>query len=99
MSDSSTLTARTIGGREVLFRELTVGGARQMFGSASDDVFGGLLFQQCSLTDIQQMTSLSAEDIEGMRPSDLREVIKGCQEQNPDFFGMLARLSRVNPAQ
>lgn len=99
MTDASTLTARTIGGREIVFRELTVAAARQMFGNASDDVFGSLLFPQCSLEDVRQMTNLTAEDIEAMRPSELREVIQGCQEQNPDFFEMLARLSRVVPAQ
>lgn len=41
--------------------------------------------------DLPVFTNLTAEKIELMRPSELRQVISACKEANPDFFGMLAR--------
>ncbi|MNR32767.1 hypothetical protein D3C85_1503830 [compost metagenome] len=49
---------------------------------------------ECTLSDIQRMTTLTTEDIDGMRPSQLREVLAACKELNPDFFGLL-RLLRM----
>jgi len=41
------------------------------------------------------MTSLTADQIDAMRPSQLEQVIKACKEMNPDFFGMLVRLEAL----
>ncbi|UCP00100.1 hypothetical protein LF844_09890 [Metapseudomonas lalkuanensis] len=84
---------KKVGDREVIVRELSVGDARAMFASVSDgDVFDDLLFVDCRIDDLVRMTSLSREDVDDLRPSEVREVIAACKEQNPDFFGLWARL-------
>ncbi|EQM66115.1 hypothetical protein QYE80_08105 [Pseudomonas tohonis] len=98
MSEATTLKVRTIAGREVHFRELTVGEARSLFGSDSDDIFGGLLFPGASLSDLAAMTNLAVGEMDEFLPSQIHEVIKGCREMNPDFFALLERLGRARAA-
>lgn len=50
------------------------------------------LFDDMPLTDLQRFTDLTAEQIDAMRPSDLRKVIEVVKEVNPDFFGMWGRM-------
>ncbi|MDT4853993.1 hypothetical protein FQZ97_882780 [compost metagenome] len=93
MSAIAASIVKKIGEREVIVRELTVADARAMFASVSDgDIFDDLLFVDCRIDELVRMTSLSREDIDGLRPSEVREVIAACKEQNPDFFDLLARL-------
>jgi len=92
MSDLSSSRVLNLDGREIIVRELTVAGVRQMLlPDASDDVLGAALFGEVRLVDLCLMTSLTAEDIETLRPSQLRQVLEACQELNRDFFAMLAR--------
>jgi hypothetical protein len=96
MSELSSSRVLNLDGREVIVRELTVSGVRQMLmPDATDDVVGAALFEEVRLVDLQRMTSLSTEDVEGLRPSQLRQVLDACREMNRDFFAMLARLASI----
>lgn len=50
------------------------------------------LFDDMPLTDLPRFTDLTPEQIDAMRPSDLRKVIEAVKEVNPDFFGMWGRM-------
>jgi len=92
MSDLSSSRVLNLDDREIIVRELTVAGVRQMLlPDASDDVLGSALFEEVRLVDLCLMTSLTSEDIEALRPSQLRLVLEACRELNRDFFAMLAR--------
>ncbi|WP_236234877.1 hypothetical protein [Pseudomonas tohonis] len=92
MSEQPGLAARKFGEHEVIIRELTVADVRALMGRAPDnDLLGAALFEEIALVDLPAFTSLTAEKIELMRPSELRQVISACKEVNQDFFGMLAR--------
>ncbi len=96
MSELSSSRVLNLDGREVIVRELTVSGVRQMLmPDATEDVVGAALFEEVRLVDLQRMTSLSAEDVEVLRPSQLRQVLDACREMNRDFFAMLARLASI----
>ncbi|RAU40163.1 hypothetical protein [Pseudomonas sp. RIT411] len=96
MSDLSSSRVLNLDGREIIVRELTVAGVRQMLmPDATDDVVGAALFEEVRLVDLQRMTSLSTEDVESLRPSQLRQVLDACREMNRDFFAMLARLASI----
>ena len=96
MSELSSSRVLNMDGREVIVRELTVAGVRQMLmPDGTDDVVGAALFEEVRLVDLQRMTSLSTEDVEALRPSQLRQVLDACREMNRDFFAMLARLASI----
>ena len=96
MSELSSSRVLNLDGREVIVRELTVAGVRQMLmPDATNDIVGDALFEEVRLVDLQRMTSLSTEDVEALRPSQLRHVLDACREMNRDFFAMLARLASV----
>lgn len=96
MAELSSSRVLNLDGREVIVRELTVAGVRQMLmPDATNDVVGAALFEEVRLVDLQRMTSLSTEDVEALRPSQLRQVLDACREMNRDFFAMLARLASI----
>jgi hypothetical protein len=85
-----------IGEKEVVCRELTVAGARQLIeASSAGELVADALFVDVRLGDLEVMTNLKKEEIEDMLPSDLSAVVDGCKKANPDFFGLLARLSKA----
>lgn len=59
------------------------------------DLVDQAFFDECSLGDLQRMTTLTREQIDQLRPSQLREVIALCKELNPDFFGFMGRLVKL----
>ena len=94
MSNMGKSVVKSISGREVICRELTVAQVRAMtLRSEEIDPLGDLLFENVRLCDLPLLTNLLKEDVESMLPSDLRVVISGCRESNPDFFTMLDRMS------
>lgn len=96
MSELSSSRVLNLDGQEIIVRELTVGGVRQMLmAEVGQDVVNLQLFSDVRLEDLLQMTSLTVEQVETMRPSQLAQVIKACKEMNPDFFGMLVRLEAL----
>lgn len=87
----------------VTVRELTVSEIRAWLADvqkASDsvDVIDVMLLRDVSLQDVQRMSSLAAEQVEGLAPSQLREVVAAARELNEDFFALRAGLLSVIPA-
>ncbi|MCJ8168631.1 phage tail assembly protein [Atopomonas sediminilitoris] len=91
MSDLVSAKVITVAEREVVVRELKVADVRQMLACVSDDAVDSLLFEDLRLSDFPRMTSLTLEDVEQLRPSQLQYVLGACREMNPDFFEMLGR--------
>jgi len=88
-----------VGKREVICRELTVAGVRQLIqGQPTADLVNEVLFEDVRLADLEVLTDLTMADVDGMLPSDLRTIVDACKEANPDFFAMLARLYKQRPA-
>ena len=99
MSESNALTAKSIGGKDIIFKELTVADIRVLLVSTREhDLITETLFEQLSIAEIPFFTSLAPAELEDMKPSDIQKVIDGCKELNPHFFKMLARLSQGNKA-
>lgn len=96
MSDMGKVVVKRIGELDVVCRELTVGQLRGMAQAVIDgDLVDAYLFADLRLSDLPQMCNLSRDQIDGMRPSDLRVVVEACKEANPDFFAMLARATEA----
>ncbi|HJE67589.1 hypothetical protein [Pseudomonas oryzihabitans] len=96
MAELASSRVLNLDGQEIIVRELTVAGVRQMLmAEIGEDVVNLQLFSDVRLEDLVQMTSLTADQIDAMRPSQLEQVIKACKEMNPDFFGMLVRLEAL----
>lgn len=91
MSDSVSAKVIQVAGREVVVRELKVADVRQMMAFVSEDTLDVMLFEELRLSDFPRMTNLSSEEVEQLRPSQLREVLGACREMNPDFFSMFVR--------
>lgn len=90
-------------GKSIIVREMTVMQVREWMTalqhqSEQRDLVSEALFADCSLADLQRMTSLTAADIDALRPSQVREVIALCKELNPDFFGLMGLLVRAPAA-
>ena len=97
MSEITASVVHKVGGKEVIFRELSVADIRRLMSKElSTDPLGDALFDQIRLFDLPDFTSLTLDQVEALLPSQIKQVIKQCEAQNPDFFAMLARLhSRV----
>lgn len=99
MSDMGRTVTKTVGGKEVICREVTVAVARKILQAGQPaSLIDAAIFEEVQLQDLPILTSLTAEEIDGMRPSELRIVVDGCKEANPDFFAMLARVSKAQKA-
>lgn len=87
--------------RRVVARELDVSEIRAHLaaGGAADpvdfDVVGALLFPEVSFADLTAMSDVSFEELGRLAPSEIKAIIAGCREVNPDFFGMMARLAKA----
>lgn len=85
-----------LGERRVSVRELTVGEIRAWLKSlatlADGDAVDAALFSEITLFDLTRLSDLSADEIDRLTPSELRQVIDAAKEVNADFFGMRARL-------
>lgn len=90
-----------LGEISVTVRELTVLQVRAWLAEinkpteAEFDLLNEALFTDCAISDLKRMTSLTEEQINHMRPSELRKVIALCKELNPDFFGFMGRLVKT----
>lgn len=87
----------TFGDISVIVREMTVLQVRAWVEEADQD--GGLVdlafFSDCSLGDIKRMSSLTDDQLNTLRPSQLREVLKACKELNSDFFEFRRRVEEM----
>lgn len=96
MAELACSRVLNLGGDEVIVRELTVAGVRKMItAELSDDILDLHLFEDLRLRDLQLMTSLTVEQIDTLRPSQVEEVVKVCKEMNRHFFTMLTRLNSL----
>jgi hypothetical protein len=99
MSELSGFIVVKVGEREVVCRELTVGGTRQLIAApGAGELISDALFPDLRLGDLPALTNLTDADIDAMRPSELAQVVAGCKKANPDFFAMLARLKAQTQA-
>lgn len=85
--------------RRVVARELDVSEIRAHLAAggvpADDfDVVGALLFTDVNFADLTVMSDVTAEELGRLAPSEIKAIIVGCREVNPDFFGMMARLTK-----
>lgn len=96
MAELANSRVLNLDGNEVIVRELTVAGVRKMItAELSDDILDLHLFEDLRLRDLQLMTSLTVEQIDTLRPSQVEEVVKVCKEMNRHFFTMLTRLNSL----
>jgi len=94
MSGMGKTVLKSVGGREVICRELTVGQVREILAKdCKKDLANVGLMEDMLLEDIGLFTNLTSADVDAMYPSDVADVVAGCKEANPHFFAMLARLS------
>lgn len=82
----------------VTVREMTVLQVRKWLAEMQSpgvkhDLVGEALFLDCSLPDLQRMTSITIEQFDALRPSQIRQVIELCKELNPDFFAFMGLLA------
>ena len=93
-----------LGARTVTVRELTVAEIRtwlQTLDSKNADSFdlvNAMLFEDCDIDTLLEMTSLQPADVADMLPSELRELVKHCQQVNAHFFSMAQRMGRLMTA-
>ena len=85
--------------RRVVARELDVSEIRAHLarGSVATDDFditGALLFPEVSFADLTAMSDVTGDELGRLAPSEIKAIIAGCREVNPDFFGMMARLAK-----
>ena len=86
MSEMTTSAVHSIAGKDVIFKELSVGEIRSLMQRERPwDAVGGSLFKDLSLSDLPVFTTLTENELDAMKPSQIREAIKHCKAQNPDF--------------
>lgn len=84
--------------RRVVAKELDVSEIRAHLASggviegADFDAVGALLFPEVEFADLTAMSDVTLEELGRLAPSEIKAIIAGCREVNPDFFGMRARL-------
>lgn len=88
--------------RRVVARELDVAEIRAHLAAGSRplepgeiDAVGALLFPDCRFVDLLAMSDVGEVDLARLAPSEIRPLIKACQEVNADFFGMTHRLGQL----
>ena len=85
-----------VAGCTVVCRELTVLQVRgwiEGLGRVAPDPLDGALFEDCTLDDLKLMTDLNDEKINGLRPTQIDQLIQVCKELNPHFFALLGRMA------
>lgn len=103
----------TVGGREVLFKELTVAEIRQWvsavtadaeaaknagFPALTVDVATSMLFEEFDVGDIVMLTDLVDDDLGDFTPEELAAIHARCKTVNARFFGMRDRLVAIGQA-
>ncbi|MFZ5959853.1 hypothetical protein ACOXVJ_20320 [Pseudomonas knackmussii] len=88
----------SVAGLEFTVKELTVAEIRALLMAveSEDDVdsLGDFLFEEVRLRDLQEMTTLTKDQIDQMLPSQLAEVMGECKAMNCHFFALGERLSK-----
>lgn len=83
---------KKIAGRSFVLKEKTVREIRDhIAASVAGDMVDYGLFEDVSILDLRFLADLSAEDVDGMTPSELEEILGEVKEVNQRFFPMLQR--------
>lgn len=114
MSDAAAKAVVSVGNgdsaRDVVVSELTVAQMRQLMmaspwpgeGASHEELvhyqLDVQLFEDCRLTDLTVLASLSREQLSELTGSELRKIISKAKELNPDFFAALGRLAKAQSA-
>ena len=86
-----------VAGKPAVAREMTVAEIRDWLAgkTGGEDVVDSLLFDDLSLPDLCQMSSLSKADIDKLAPSEIQLVIDEAKKVNQAFFAMRLRLVKI----
>lgn len=89
----------TVGSRSVTVRELLVSEVRdwmvEVESGVTVDPLHALARDDCSYSDLEHMSDISATALEAYAPSDLDELVAVCKALNPHFFRVRAALAGV----
>ncbi len=89
----------TVGAHTFEVRELTVADIRlwlkDLLETTEPDLVAEALFDDLSLGDLPRLTSLTADQVESMTPSEIRQVIEAAKAVNADFFGLRQKLTQA----
>ncbi len=80
-----------VGTLAVTVRELTVREVRDWATLAEQglievDPIQHLALDECSIADIVMMSSATAEELDGLAPSEFGPLLEACRKLNPHFF-------------
>lgn len=97
MTDVAGRRLIKVGEVDVVIKEITVADARALLAREGGelDMVRENLFADLSLTDLAVFTSLTLEQMDGMLPTQLREVVDAVTEMNRHFFELVGRLSKA----
>lgn len=97
MTDVAGRRLIQIGEVDVVIKEITVADARALLAREGGelDLVRENLFADLSLSDLEVFTNLTLEQMDGMLPTQLREVADAVIEMNRHFFGLVGRLSKA----
>ncbi|WP_325437848.1 hypothetical protein [Pseudomonas nitroreducens] len=97
MTDVAGRRLIKVGEVDVVIKEITVADARALLAREGGelDMVRENLFADLSLTDLTVFTSLTLEQMDGMLPTQLREVVDAVTEMNRHFFELVGRLSKA----
>lgn len=95
-----TLREGTTAPVAVTVRELTVAEIRAWMADAKvpaqPDLVDNLLLPGAALPDLTHLSSLTAEQIDLLTPSELERVLAEAKEMNSHFFGLLAAVTTLS---
>lgn len=92
-----TVRELTVGEIRAWLKDLQSESAEIQSGRMEPDLIDVMLLRDVSLQDVRRMSSLTAEQVEGLAPSQLRDVVAAARELNEDFFALRAGLLSVIP--
>lgn len=97
MADVAGRRLIKVGEVDVVIKEITVADARALLAREGGelDLVRENLFADLSLSDLEVFTNLTLEQMDGMLPTQLREVVDAVTEMNRHFFELVGRLSKA----
>lgn len=84
-------------GRKAMVKELTVGEIRAWLAGKVElgDLVDTMLFEELALSDIEQLTDLTAEEIDQLAPSEIDALLPVLKEVNARFFAMREKVAMM----
>lgn len=93
------LVEKEVAGIKFGVRELTLAEIRiwmKTMGEEQVDVVEAALIDGEDIGDLRVLTTLTAENLDGMAPSELRQAFAFAKEVNADFFAMRQRVADLS---